>query len=85
MKILHLVKNIEDSRALVTIEEQRKQGHDTSVILLHDAVLSRQAWPGKVLACLDDVQARNNRCQYPTVDYDGIVKAIFEHERVICW
>lgn len=85
LKILHLVRNLEDARALITVEEQQRQGHETTVILLHDAVLSPQAWPGRVFACQDDVKARQERCRYPGIDYDGIIQAIFDHERVISW
>ena len=85
MRIVHLVRYLEEERVLVTAREQVRQGHEVTLLLLHDAVLSRPAFEGVILACRDDVVARGGQCPYPVVDYDGIVRLIGEHERVISW
>ena len=85
MKILHLIRNIGDERALDTAETQKRQGHRITLLLLHDAVLDGVRYDGEVLACEDDVRARAGRTRFKTVDYDQIVRMIFEHERVISW
>lgn len=85
MRILHILRSLDDARAVETARAQRDQGHDVALLLLHDAVLSRPAFPGPVSACADDVRARGGRCAYPTVDYDAIVRLMFEHDRVVSW
>lgn len=85
MKVLHIVRELQDQRALETAVTQHKQGHQVTLLLLHDAVLDRIDFPGRVLACADDVRARGNNSNYLTVDYDHIVAAIFDHDRVISW
>ncbi len=85
MKLLHILRSLDDTRAVETARAQREMGHDVALLLLHDAVLARPAFPGPVSACADDVSARGGHCAYPTVDYDAIVRLLFEHDRVISW
>ncbi|MDO8531150.1 MAG: hypothetical protein Q7T26_03130 [Dehalococcoidia bacterium] len=85
MRILHILRSLDDARAVETACAQREQGHDVALMLLHDAVLARPAFPGPVSACADDVRARGGHCAYPTVDYDAIVRMMFEHDRVVSW
>lgn len=85
MKILHIVRSLDDSRALQTAAAHRELGHEVTLLLLHDAVLSRIAFPGPVHACADDVRARGGHCSFPTVDYDTVVRLLFEHDRVVSW
>lgn len=85
MKILHIVREIGDSRALETANAQLKNGHRVTLLLLHDAVLSNPLFEGAVVACEDDVRGRTGKTPFQTVDYNQILKMIFEHERVISW
>lgn len=85
MKLLHILRSLDDTRAVETARAQREQGHDVTLLLLHDAVLARPAFPGPVSACADDVSARGGYCAYPTVDYDAIIRLMVEHDRVISW
>src|SRR3990170_8939380 len=81
MKILHIVRNIGDKRALDTAQAQKQRGHQVTLLLLHDAVLDRVPFEGEMLACADDVRARTGKTPFKTVDYDEIVTLIFEHDR----
>lgn len=85
MKILHLIRELQDRRALETAAAQSKQGHQVTLLLLHDAVLDRIDLSSRVLACADDVQARGGNSRYLTLDYGQIVAAIFDNDRVISW
>ena len=85
MRILHLVRRLDDERALSTAREQQRQGHEVTLLLLHDAVLSDIRFEGPVLACQDDLLARRVSGKYQPVDYEGMVKAIFAHDKVISW
>ncbi len=85
MRILHLVRELQDRRALETASAQLKQGHQVTLLLLHDAVLDHIDFPDKILACADDVQARGGNSSYATLDYTQVVTAIFDHDRVISW
>lgn len=85
MKILHIVRDMEEALPLQVAGEQQGQGHDVTLLLLHDAVLRRVSFPGPVIACEDDLAARGVEGRYPAVDYRGIVQAILDHERVISW
>lgn len=85
MRVLHLVRNIGDERAFATAVQQQRLGHEVTLLLLHDAVLSAPPFSGRVLACQDDLRARQLEGKYPTVDYDGIVRMISEHDKVLSW
>jgi len=79
MRLLHLIRYLDEERALLTAREQMRQGHQVTLLLLHDAVLSLPAFEGPIVACRDDVLARGGHCPYPMVDYDDIVRLICEH------
>ena len=85
MKILHIIRHMGDSRALDTARAHQRQGHQVTLLLMQDAVLSRVRFAGEVVACQEDVSARTGRTRLSTVDYDGIVRMVFEHDRVISW
>ncbi len=81
MKILHIIRNPND---ITPIEIANAQGveHDVALLLLHDAVYLK---PGlKVYACADDAAARGVTV-HECVGYDGIVKMLFEYDRVVSW
>lgn len=85
MKILHIIRHIRDDRALGIAQAQRRGGHQVTLLLLHDAVLSRVQHGGEVLACEDDVLARGGRTGLETVNYDEMARMIFEHDQVVSW
>ncbi len=85
MKTLHILRHLDDERALATAITHARE-HPTSILLLQDAVLARVAdFPGPVYASAEDVAARVNIAGYELVDYDRIVQLIFEHDKVITW
>lgn len=84
MRILHLVRSIDDRRALATATAHAAE-HEVVVVLLHDAVLDRAEFPGSVFACDEDARARWQACQREVLDCDQIVGKILEADRVICW
>lgn len=85
MRILHLLRSLEDERAWDTARRELEGGHEVTLLLLHDAVLTPLSFEGRVFACRDDVLARGGRCTYPAVDYADMVKMIFDHDRVVSW
>ena len=84
MKILHVLRSIDDEWAVSIAQEHLKE-HNVGVLLLHDAVLTEVPLNVETVACQDDVEARGGRSKYPTVDYDGIARMLFEYDRVISW
>ncbi len=85
MNILHIVRDMTEALPLRVAAEQREQGHQVTLLLLHDAVLRKVEFPGPVLACEDDLLARGVAGRYPAVDYQGIIQTIQDHDRVISW
>ncbi|TAK33429.1 MAG: sulfurtransferase TusB [Chloroflexota bacterium] len=84
MKILHLVRQIADERALSTVTAQSRN-HDVAVVLLQDAVLTPLEFPGTTYACREDVEARGAGLGLELVDYRRIVQLIGEYEKVVSW
>ena len=86
VKILHVVRNLEDQRAMSTVQAHVAAGNDVTVLLMHDAVLDCVRPQGcKVLACRDDVQARGGRTNVETLGYQEMVGLVFESDRLITW
>ncbi|MBI5183019.1 MAG: hypothetical protein HY999_01460 [Nitrospinae bacterium] len=87
MKILHVVKKENDSYAIDIARRQLASGKEVILVLLHDAVLSTIPLDGlKVFACHDDVKARGgSKLNIETIDYQGIVKLIFEADNITSW
>ncbi|MGE5619183.1 MAG: DsrH/TusB family sulfur relay protein [Sphingomonadaceae bacterium] len=85
MRALHILRSMEDERALATALSHAAD-HPTSLLLLQDAVLARvDGFPGPVYASAEDVAARGKGGTFREVDYEAIVNLIFEHDRVITW
>jgi hypothetical protein len=77
MKILHVLRK-KDERVLNIIKDM---GEDNIILFIHDAVYYDDP---NGLYCKKDVEARGlNRKN--VIDYDGIVKLIFEANKVINW
>ncbi len=84
MKILHIVRDQDDARPLDVARSQQQDGHQVSLLLLHDGVL-RDVDFAPVVAGRDDVQARGGGERYPLVDCPAMVRMIFENDRVVSW
>ncbi len=91
MKILHVIKERDHALAISTVREQTvlppAAENDVTVLLIHDAVLTAEdRLKGlRVTALKDDAAARAAEPPYPSVDYNGMLKLVFESDRVICW
>ncbi len=85
MKILHIIREKKDRWPLELAASQRTAGHDVALLLLHDAVLASAPSDFKTFACHDDVIARAARPEAELVDYDAIVRLLFEYDTVSCW
>jgi sulfur transfer complex TusBCD TusB component (DsrH family) len=84
MRILHIIRDIDEARSLEVAREQQRRGHEVSLLLIHDAVLSDIDFE-QVVAARDDVLARGGEVRYALVDYEDMVRTIFEHDRVVSW
>ncbi len=84
MKILHMVREIADGRALETARAHAAE-HEVTLVLLQDAVLGRFPWDGEVCVCREDLEARGAQSKAREVEYKDIIRMIFGHDRVIMW
>ncbi len=81
MKILHIIRKPDDKTPFEIAQAQRKD-NDVAILLMHDAVYEA---PGDgIYACASDVDARGVS-GHITMDYDGIVKMLFDYEKVVSW
>ncbi|HHT9119843.1 MAG TPA: DsrH/TusB family sulfur metabolism protein [Candidatus Hypogeohydataceae bacterium YC41] len=92
MKILHIVREKGHELALSTaLSQSINEGiQKVTVLLIHDAVLTNKdsaALLGgmEVFALKDDVEARGVKASYPLLDYEGMLRLIFESDKVITW
>ncbi|MCL4466243.1 MAG: hypothetical protein M1401_08535 [Chloroflexi bacterium] len=84
MRLLHIVRDFEDVRALTMAAAQAAE-HEVSLLLLHEAAEHVPAFPGKVYTCLADVVRLGILTNADALDYSQIVDLLGEHDRVICW
>lgn len=82
MKTLHIIR---DPRETLAIELATHQPEEAALLLVQDGVFLRLAFPGRIHALADDLAARNLTAPYEPVDYEGAVKLIFEHDKVVVW
>ncbi len=91
MKTLHIIKEKDHALAISTAREQAEQSsmaeNDLTILLIHDAVLTAgDSLKGlRAMVLKDDAAARAVELPYPSVDYDGMLRLIFEADKVICW
>ncbi len=98
MKILHVIKEKNHALAVSTVRDQAvlfPAAENVTVLLIHDAVLSaedtlRELGAGgnvsvSIITLKDDAAARGVDSPYPSVDYNRMLKLIFDSEKVICW
>jgi len=83
MKILHIIRKKGDTYPLSVAAAQKSAGDEAKVILLHDAVLSCSG-DAASFCCKEDAEARGVSCGNQ-VDYNTIVKMVFEADSVINW
>lgn len=84
MKILHLIKRVNDLYAQAAIQAQQGE-NQTSCVLIQDATLSVPELNVPVFALKEDVQARGGSPNVPLIDFDQLVDMLFEHDAVVCW
>lgn len=84
MKILHIIREMDDRRALETAQAHARE-HQVTLVLLQDAVLSQLPWEGQIYACWEDLEARGGRPGVQGVDYRELVRMLFGHDRVVMW
>lgn len=84
MKILHMVREIDDKRAFETARAHAAE-HEVTLVLLQDAVLSRFPWDGEVYASREDLEARGLKTGAKELEYGELIGMIFGHDRVIMW
>lgn len=88
MKILHLVRCPKENYPFEIAGLQScAGGHEVTVVLLQDAVMSGHPDVDgvAVFSGHEDLDARGLPAIGGTLDYDGIVKKIFEADRIINW
>ncbi len=81
MRILHIIRNPKDATA-IEIAESQSHAHEVKILLMHDAVYSKTELPA--CACEADARARGVTW-HECVNYAGIVKMLFDYDRVISW
>jgi sulfur transfer complex TusBCD TusB component (DsrH family) len=87
MKILHLMREINDRSALGIIARQAADpDHEVAVLLLHDAVYVPPTLVRlELYACKDDVTACGLEAPAKLLDYAELIDLIFAAERVVVW
>lgn len=81
MKILHIIRNPNDSTPIEIARAQSKE-HEVAILLLHDAVYAKPHLTS--YACAKDAEARGVT-GHERVDYGRIVKMLFEYDKVVSW
>lgn len=85
MRVLHLLRSIDDQRAMETARVHARE-QQTSLLLLQDAVLGQVCgFVGQVYACAEDVAARGKGGEYVEIGYEEMVDLLFAHDRVVLW
>jgi len=83
MNILHIIRQKGDAYPMQIAAAQKAGGDDVKILLLHDAVLACSG-DANTFCCKEDAEARGTGCGQQ-VDYDAIVKMIFEADSVVNW
>lgn len=85
MKILHVLRDPHD-RLAVEVARQQEERCGVAILLIGDGVLAHPDVPGAmVYAVARDLEARGVKGTGETVDYDGAVRLIADHDKVIVW
>lgn len=83
MNILHIIRQKGDAYPMQIAAAQKAGGDHVKILLLHDAVLACSG-DSNTFCCKEDAEARGTGCGQQ-VDYDAIVKMIFEADSVVNW
>jgi sulfur relay protein TusB/DsrH len=88
MKILHIIRNPNDTTPLEIAKAQGRE-HEVAVLLLHDGVYANPVSDAEnpdfqVYASAADALARGVT-RHECVDYRKIAKMLFEYDKVISW
>lgn len=81
MKILHIIRNPNETTPLEIAKAQSKE-HKVAILLLHDAVYAKPDLTA--YACAEDAEARGVT-GHELVGYDRIVEMLFEYDKVVSW
>ena len=86
MRILHVIKRMDDICAWETAARQaEKEGNHVSILLLQDAVFNPVQAEINTFACEEDVFSRGVKTDALIVDYEEIVTIILNTDSIICW
>ena len=84
MRILHIVRDLKDARALAMAAAQASE-YEVSLLLLHEAAGGTPTFPGAVYTCRDDALHLGREPGPGALDYRQIVDLLEAHDKVICW
>lgn len=84
VKVLHLIRHLDDPMASTFIAEQTRH-HDVTVVYLHDAVFRPRGIGRREYLLEEDAQARGIVSSLERISYPQLVEFLFENERVIMW
>jgi len=82
MKILHIIRNPDDTTPLEIAKAQSKE-NEVAILLMHDAVYVSDTGL-TTFAVKDDAEARGVK-KHEHVSYNRIVEMLFEYDKVISW
>lgn len=83
-KILHLIKKPIDRFAREFIEQNSIKSIST-IVLLGDGVFSDRINASEIYMLDEHAKERGLKSEFPEINYEDVVKKIFEHERVYLW
>jgi sulfur relay protein TusB/DsrH len=84
MKILHIIKNLNDNQAINILKVHAKSD-EVSLLLIQDGVLSKFDVDVPVYVCKEDAEARGVNVDTKAVTYPEMVELITSHDKVISW
>ena len=86
-RILHIVKDPNNEKALELIRNQIKEKNQTEVrlVLIQDAVRLRIDFPAAVHVLEEDLREKGLSSPYQKIDYYRLLDLIFNSESVVNW
>ena len=84
-KILHIIKDLNDP-APIDIAKKQADSNEIGLLFIHDAVLGDLSSDFAKVYVLDaDVRARNLNIEGEIIDYDEMIRLLFEYDKVVSW
>ena len=84
-KILHIIKDLNDP-APIDIAKKQADSNEIGLLFIHDAVLGNLSSDFAKVYVLDaDVRARNLNIEGEIIDYDEMIRLLFEYDKVVSW